>query len=46
VESLELELQRANAEIGSLRDERRKIADSKWLRLGRALGFGPVVESD
>ncbi len=46
VESLELELQRANAEIGALRDERRKIAESKWLRLGRALGFGPVVESD
>jgi SAM-dependent methyltransferase len=46
IESLELELQRAHTENGRLRDERRRIAESKWLRLGHALGFGPVVKSD
>jgi ubiquinone/menaquinone biosynthesis C-methylase UbiE len=53
VNSLETEIQRMEAEHepievenGWLRAERRKIAQSKWLRLGRALGFGPVVKSD
>jgi trans-aconitate methyltransferase len=53
VHSLEAELERMEAERepieaenGWLRAERRKIAQSKWLRLGRVLGLGPVVKSD
>jgi len=53
VRSLEAELQRMEAEREPieaennwLRAERQKIAQSKWLRLGRALGLGPIVKSD
>ncbi len=45
-EALELELRGVTTENDRLKDESRMVAASKWLRLGRALGFGPVVKSD
>lgn len=32
--------------IGSLKAERLQISRSRWLRLGRVFGLGPVVKSD
>jgi len=46
VRDLESQIASSRQEIGSLNAERHKIAQSKWLRLGRALGLGPVVRSD
>lgn len=46
IESLQSELQRIEAENARLIDERHKIARSKWIRLGRTLGLGPIVKSD
>ncbi len=53
VKTLEAELRRMEeerepieAENSWLRAEQQKIAQSKWLRLGRTLGFGPFVKSD
>jgi hypothetical protein len=43
---MEAEREPIEAENNWLRAERQKIAQSKWLRLGRALGLGPIVKSD
>lgn len=40
------EIERLRGEIGSFDAERHKIAQSKWLRLGRTFGLGPLVKRD
>ncbi len=41
-----LELQKLSEELRHLEEERRLIADSRWIRLGRKLNLGPVVEGE
>jgi SAM-dependent methyltransferase len=46
IRDLESQIASGRQEIGSLKAERHQIARSKWLRLGRAFGLGPIVKSD
>jgi len=41
-----LELDQKRQVLDRLREERRLIAQSKWIRLGRKLNVGPVVEDE
>jgi chromosome segregation ATPase len=45
VEELEALRLQQTAEIGQLKARQRMIAQSKWVRLGRSLNLGPVVNS-
>ena len=38
-------LDQQDTRLGQLRAERRLIAGSKWVRLGRKLGAGPAVQA-
>lgn len=46
IEELDLLQQRGLAEIATLRQRLALIAQSKWVRLGRSVNLGPVVETE